>query len=84
MFFSNRRRVEEDLERIKKANLPDSPESTDGNKAVDTEQKSERLRLEKGDLTAMIIAAFTVLGPFVLIFIGVVSVIVFLLRLAMG
>ncbi len=84
MFFSNRRRVEEDLERIKKANLPDSPDSTDDRKAVYMEQKPERLRLEKGDLTAMIIAAFSVLGPFVLIFIGIVSLIVFLLRLAMG
>ena len=38
-----------------------------------------RDRMEKGDIPAMIIAAFSVLGPYVLAFVGVVAVIVALI-----
>ena len=69
MLFS-RRRVEEDLERIRKEE--------------EKQQQAARenaSRLEKGDLLAMIIAFFSVILPYILIFIGVMAALVLLMAL---
>ena len=73
MLFS-RRRVDEDLEKIRKANL--SPEKLEEERKLDQKAKENVTRLEKGDIPAMIIAAFSVILPYVLIFIGIIAVIV--------
>jgi len=82
MFF-NRRIVEEELERIRKANLPDKqnigedividetgeaapqPESVDRSESVEQED----INLTAKDVFAMIIAAFSIILPYALIFI---------------
>lgn len=68
--FGNRRRVEEDLERIRKANLPE--EMIEAEKL--TEPPAERIGGK--DILAMIIAAFSVIVPYVLIFMAVMAAIV--------
>ncbi len=78
MLFS-RRRVEEDLERIRKANLP--PEKQEEEEKKQQLAKENATRLEKGDLLAMILAFFSVVLPYVLIFIGVMAVLVLLMAL---
>ena len=124
MFFQNRR-VEEELERIRKANLP--PERTDeggadelgsidagdtdelgsidaaetdgletpdaavtgevvdfeslGSEVIDQPSKpdlSDDLRLTTKDIIAMIIAAFSIIIPYALLFIGIAVLFIFL------
>ena len=102
MFFQ-KRRLEEELERIRKANLPserndegetDDFETTD---AADTEglaeledsrsemvedstkpAVSDDLRLTTKDIIAMIIAAFSIVIPYALLFIGIAVLFVYL------
>lgn len=68
--FGNRRRVEEDLERIRKANLPEE--------MIEAEKPPEppAERIGGKDILAMIIAAFSVIVPYVLIFMAVMAAIV--------
>lgn len=72
-----RHRVEEDLERIRQANLPEQQRAAEEAERQRTRKKAGEL--EKGDIPAMIIAAFSVLGPYALAFVGVVAVIVALI-----
>lgn len=72
-----RHRVEEDLERIRQANLPEQQRAAQEAERQRTRRKAGEM--EKGDIPAMIIAAFSVLGPYVLAFVGVVAVIVALI-----
>ena len=70
MFWKNR--VEEDLARIRAANLP--PENRPALKAPDPED-----RLGVKDILAMIIAVFSIVLPYAALFIGVMGVIVLLI-----
>lgn len=72
MFF-NRRRVDEDLERIRKANLPEEK------LAAEKPPEPAPERIGGKDILAMIIAAFSVIIPYVLIFLAVVGGIAWLL-----
>ena len=78
----NRNRVEEDLEKIRNVNLPEK-----GISNVDTtlgtfknSRNEDELRLEKGDLLAMILAVMSLILPYVIAFVGIMAGIVLLLR----
>ena len=83
-FFSNRR-VEEDLERIRKANLPDKNDI--GEEVIDSEigetfETAENIEtvdigFTAKDVLAMIIAAFSIIIPYALLFIGIGIVFVY-------
>ena len=73
----SRRRVEEDLERIRLANLPPEKQKEEEKKQQIAHENATRL--EKGDLLAMIIAFFSVVLPYILIFIGVMAAVVLLM-----
>lgn len=67
-------RVEEDLDKIRRANLPSEYKN-------DEEQKNEsaKLKLEKNDLIAMILAVFSLVLPYFIGFVAIMAVVVFLL-----
>jgi len=76
--FSNRR-VEEDLERIRKANLP--PEKREEEEAKEREAmealESGDVKITVKDVIAMIIAAFSIVIPYALIFLGLAALVLF-------
>jgi VIT1/CCC1 family predicted Fe2+/Mn2+ transporter len=77
--FGNRR-VEEELERIRKANLP--PEVIEAEEAKKREMKeaiqSGDMNITAKDVLAMIIAAFSIIIPYALIFIGIAALVLYL------
>ena len=76
----NSRRVEEDLERIRKANLPPEireAEEEKERKAIEA-IKSGETRITAKDILAMIIAVFSLVIPYALIIFGVVVLFVLL------
>jgi len=90
MLFGNRR-VEEELERIRKANLPppsdseslSSLEAGDSDESVGSVESADSAgfveeKFSAKDILAMIIAAFSILIPYALIFIGVAVLFVLL------
>lgn len=65
-------KVEEDLEKIRRANLP----------CQDNEEikaSSEELKFEKGDIPAIILAIMSLVLPYVIAFVGIMAGVVFLL-----
>nr|WP_300091106.1 hypothetical protein [Sedimentibacter sp.] len=67
-------KVEEDLEKIRLANLP--------NKNLNEKPKEiepEKIRLEKNDLLAMILAVFSLILPYFAAFVAIMAGVVFLL-----
>lgn len=70
-------RVEEDLERIRQANLPE--EKLNRNK-----EGSEDLELEKGDILAMILAVMSLILPYILAFLGIMGVVILLMKYFWG
>ena len=90
MLFGNRR-VEEELERIKKANLPetfdagevidmeDDADDTEKNVYVYSEEPVDSVEIgfTAKDVLAMIIAAFSIIIPYALLFIGLAIVFVY-------
>lgn len=77
MIFGNRRRLEEDLERIRLANLPEEKLREEEEKAAARAEKLNRTKYEKGDIPALIFAAFSVLLPYLLAIIGIYAVLMF-------
>ena len=79
MLFGNRR-VEEELERIRKANLTD--EQREAEEANEREMKkaieSDDIKITAKDVLAMIIAAFSIIIPYALIFLAA-TILIFLL-----
>ena len=76
----NNRRVEEDLERIRKANLPPEireAEEEKERKAIEA-LRSGDTRITMKDILAMIIAVLSILLPYALIIIVVLVVFLFL------
>ncbi len=69
-----RNRVEEDLEKIRRANFPCSTEDK-------TKTESDYLKLEKWDISAMILAVMSLVLPYILAFIGIMAGVMFLLKL---
>ena len=73
-----RRRVEQDLLRIRQANLPHAREE-DIENAVSSKKEPARDRIGAKDILAMVIAVFSIILPYVLFFIGVLGAVVFAL-----
>lgn len=87
-----KKRVEEDLERIRRANLPAEKLAAE-NKAnninnidnidnIDNVEETilhEKLALEKNDVLAMILAVFSLILPYVTAFVAVMGLILFLI-----
>jgi hypothetical protein len=67
-------RVEEDLEKIRNANLPH--ENVNEKSA---EHEPEGLKLEKNDVLAMILAVFSLILPYFIAFVAIMAGVVFLL-----
>jgi hypothetical protein len=78
--FFNNRRVDEELERIRKANLP--PEQLEAEEAKEREVKeafeSDDVKITAKDILAMTIAALSILLPYAAIFIGIAILVMFL------
>jgi len=80
MALFNNRRVEEELERIRKANLtPEQMEAEEANKREMEEAiQSGDIKITAKDILAMIIAALSIILPYALIFIGVAILVLYL------
>ncbi len=76
MFFGNKKRVDEDLERIRFSNLPKDKQEQELNKIEAQKKEIESIRFEKNDRLALILATFSIVLPLVLIFLAVVAVVV--------
>lgn len=76
MFFGNKRRVDEDLEKIRFANLSKEEQEQELNKIETQKREIESIRFEKNDRLALILATFSIVLPFVLIFVAVIAVVV--------
>lgn len=70
-------RVEEDLEKIKNANLPYVHNSI--KKDEPKIEDEDKLKLEKGDLLAMTLAVMSLILPYIIAFVGIMLGVVFLL-----
>ena len=78
MLFSNRR-VEEELERIRKANLPPAkPEEEVAVIATEETAEDADVNITAKDIFAMIIAAYSIILPYAAIFIGITILFVYL------
>jgi len=73
MFFG-KKRVEKDLQRIREANLPED-------KLNKTNEHTDSLNLEKGDILAMILAIMSLILPYILAFIGIMGIVVLLMKI---
>jgi hypothetical protein len=73
--FLKKNRVDEDLERIREANLPNKEEIKMNAK------HSDDLGLEKGDLLAMVLAVISLILPYVIAFLGAIGVVIFFMYL---
>ena len=80
MIFGNRHRVEEDLERIRQANLsPEELEEQQEKAAAEKEETIERLKeFTFKDFLAMVLAALSIIVPYFLIFSAIMALFVFL------
>jgi hypothetical protein len=67
-------RVEEDLEKIRNANLPNENVNVKS-----AEHESEKLKLEKNDVLAMILAVLSLILPYFIAFVAIMAGVVFLL-----
>lgn len=76
MFFNNKRRIEEDLEKIRFSNLPQDKQEEELNKIESQKKEMESIRFEKNDRLALILATFSIVMPLVLIFLAVIAVVV--------
>ena len=72
MFF-RKNRVEEDLDRIREANIPE--EKLNKNKEL-----PDDLQLEKGDILAMTLAVMSLILPYILAFLGIMGGVLLLMR----
>jgi len=75
----DRLRVEEDLERIRKSNLP--PDQLATEEAKEALGKENRRHLERGDIFAMILAAFSIIIPYALAIMGAMGLVLLLFKL---
>lgn len=66
-------RVEDDLEKIRRANLPDEKSKEE------IKTNADELKLEKGDMLAIILAVMSLVLPYVIAFVGIMTIVVFLL-----
>ena len=74
MFFG-KKRVEEDLKKIRETNLP---------KEESRKERSEDLNLEKGGILAMTLAIMSLLLPYILAFLGIMGAVLLLMKFIWG
>jgi hypothetical protein len=74
--FFNKKRVDEDLERIRFANLPKDKQEQELNKAEAQKKEIKSVKYEKNDRLALILASYSIIIPLVLIFIAVIAVVI--------
>ena len=72
--FYRKNRVEEDLERIREANLPKNREINN------SEEHSDDIALEKGDILAMVLAVMSLILPYILAFLGIMGAVLLLMK----
>ena len=72
MFF-RKNRVEEDLDRIRKANIQEK-------KLNKNKELPDDLQLEKGDILAMTLAVMSLILPYILAFLGIMGGVLLLMR----
>lgn len=70
--ISDKKRIEEDLEKIRSANLPHNTAGI---------ASDDELKLEKWDIPAMILAVMSLVLPYIAAFAGIMAGVVFLLGL---
>ncbi|MDL2234239.1 hypothetical protein LJC63_11775, partial [Ruminococcaceae bacterium OttesenSCG-928-L11] len=73
MSFFGKSRVDEDLERIRKANLP--PEKLAEEERQEAELRKRAGSLNRKDIASIILAIYSIVLPYALIFIGILLVI---------
>jgi len=80
MALFNNRRVEEELERIRKANLTtEQMEAEEANKREMKEAiQSGDIKITAKDILAMTIAALSIIIPYALIFVGIAILVLYL------
>ena len=74
MFFG-KKRVEEEIKKIRETNLP---------KEESRKERSEDLNLEKGDILAMTLAIMSLLLPYILAFLGIMGAVLLLMKFIWG
>lgn len=75
-----KKRVEEDLDRIRRANLP--PEKFEEDNRKNNNEKTdfeEKIKLEKNDILAMILAVFSLILPYIILFLAIIGLFIYLL-----
>ena len=83
MFLGNNRRVKEDLEKIRRANIPaDELAKSEDSELIERKEVNEKLKeLTFKDYLAMVIAVFSIIVPYFLILIGILVLVIFILYL---
>jgi hypothetical protein len=76
MFLGARRKIEEDLEKIKFANLPKDKQERELDKIEAQKKKIESTQFEKNDRLALILATFSVVLPYFLVFTALIAIFV--------
>ncbi len=76
MFFGNKKRIDEDLEKIRFANLSEDKQKEELDKIEIDKKKIQSVQYEKNDRLALMIAAFSVVLPLVLVFLAVLALVV--------
>lgn len=75
-----KKRVEEDLDRIRRANLPPEKFKEDNRKNNNEEiDFEEKIKLEKNDILAMILAVFSLILPYIILFLAIIGLFIYLL-----
>lgn len=77
--FGNRRRVDEDLERIRRANLP--PDKMAEEEAAEKRGRKNAEAFTAKDIFSATLAAFSVVLPYVAVFVGLLAALYVLLKL---
>lgn len=76
-------RVEEDLQKIRKANIPEKENAEKENFEKENAEKDD-LNLERGDILAMILAVMSLILPYVFVFFGIMGAAILIMKFIWG
>lgn len=76
MLFGARKKVDEDLEKIRFANLTVEEQEREINKQKAQKKEIESIQYEKNDRLALILAVFSIVLPYFLFFIAIILIFV--------
>lgn len=76
MLFGGKRRVEEDLEKIRFANLPADKQEKELAEKELRKKEIQSIQFEKNDRLALIIATFSIVLPYVFAFIAIIGAVI--------